>query len=75
MSFRGKIQFKMDDPVRRMPLGGDRLAEGQIKLLEDSGYPRARSTSATGPTRNPNVRNCLPFLTQDGRAIRSTDSS
>ena len=35
MSFRGKIQFKTDDPVRRMPLGGDRLAEGQIKLLED----------------------------------------
>ena len=28
-------RIKADDPARRMPLGGDRLAEGQIKLLED----------------------------------------
>ncbi len=27
-------RIKTDDPARRMPLGGDRLAEGQIKLLE-----------------------------------------
>ncbi len=27
-------RIKTDDPVRRMPLGGDRLTEGQIKLLE-----------------------------------------
>ena len=28
-------RIKADDPARRMPLGGDRLAEGQIKLLEE----------------------------------------
>ena len=28
-------RIKADDPGRRMPLGGDRLAEGQIKLLEE----------------------------------------
>ena len=28
-------RIKTDDPALRMPLGGDRLAEGQIKLLEE----------------------------------------
>ena len=28
-------RIKTDDPARRMPLGGDRLAERQIKLLEE----------------------------------------
>lgn len=28
-------RIKADDPARRMPLGGDPLAEGQIKLLEE----------------------------------------
>ena len=28
-------RIKMDDPARRMPLGGDRLADEQIKLLEE----------------------------------------
>ena len=28
-------RIKADDPARRMPLGGDRLAEGQIELLEE----------------------------------------
>ena len=28
-------RIKTDDPARRMPLGGERLAEGQIKLLEE----------------------------------------
>ncbi len=28
-------RIKTDDPARRMPLGGDRLTEGQIKLLEE----------------------------------------
>ena len=28
-------RIKTDDPARRMPLGGDRLAEEQIKLFEE----------------------------------------
>ena len=29
------VRIKTDDPARRMPLGGDRLADGQIKLLQE----------------------------------------
>lgn len=42
-------RIKLDDPAHRMPLGGDRLAEGQIELLEewDSAWAKYERHCAT----------------------------
>ena len=77
-------RIKADDPARRMPLGGDRLAEGQIKLLEEwisagARYehhwayekperPQPPPVSDTGWVRNPIDRFILNKLDAAGLA-------
>ena len=75
-------RIKTDDPARRMPFGGDRLAEGQIKLLEEwistgakyeshwayekPARPQLPPVSDTGWPRNPIDRFVLSKLDAAG---------